>query len=183
MTREQLILDRIECRLRSVLDAVPPLKAPSAYWLHSDAGPSYCRRCVRIARGREFELGLLLQYVRPYLRDDWEDTFWDGVDGGFDTTSDNTAACEICRITLSYILTDYGVDDELTYWVENPLTDVRDEDAYALDRICLNLFDGSKRSTILAAAIAVGQAFRLAAAGRAIVADKHPGHADGAGLS
>jgi hypothetical protein len=48
-----------------------------------------------------------------YCRNDWQREFFAGIDGGFDTESASTAACEICRKTLSYILTDYGVQQEI----------------------------------------------------------------------
>lgn len=80
-----------------------------------------------------------------------------------DTTSDSAAACDICRCTLSYILTDYGVQDEIQYWRESQLVAVRDEDSYALDRLCLNVYERSPRAMLLGAAIAVNQAWRLVA--------------------
>lgn len=161
--RAQLLCDRIHDRLHVVCQAVPPIRPEAAYWLDSDAGPSYCHACVRVARGREFELGPLLAEPAWYDRDEWCDAFFDGIDGGFDTTSDSTQYCEICRKTLSYILTDYGVEEEMSYFRENPLVIVRDEDSYALDRLTLNIYSGSSRHTILGVALAVNQAFRLVA--------------------
>jgi len=159
--RAELIVDRINDRLDAIHKAVPPIRPPAAFWLDSDAGPSYCRKCAVIARGREFELGPLLVDGLTYDRSEWEDLFFEGIDGGFDTTSDSAAACDICGRTLSYILTDYGVESEIAYYREAPLCAVRDEDTYALDRLCLNVYEGSTRSQILGAAIAVNQAFRI----------------------
>ena len=160
-SRSAWIAARIDERLAIIRAAVPPLNPPAAFWLDSDAGPSYCRRCVRIARGQEFDLGVPLEDVPFYRRDEWEDAFWEGIDGGFDTESDTTLACDICGQTLSYILADYGVDSEVAYYREAPLVAVRDEDSYALDRLALNIWEGAPRRRILGVSIAVNQAYRL----------------------
>lgn len=159
--REELIYERMSQRLSAIMEAVPPINPPAQYWLDSDAGPSYCWNCVIIARGREFELGPLLTRPEWYERDKWEDAYFEGIDGGFDTSSDSSAACDICRKTLSYILTDYGVEQEMDYFRECPLVELRDEDTYALDRLALNIWEGSSRKDILGAAIVVNQAYRL----------------------
>lgn len=159
--RAALVSKRIDDRRYAVLEAVPPIQPPAAHWLDSDAGPSYCWRCAHIARGKEFDLGTPIDPPPSYQRDEWMDAFYEGIDGGFDTTSESTAACDICRCTLSYILTDSGVEEELGYWREQPLMLVRDEDSYALDRLCLNIYKGSPRAILLGAAIAVNQAYRL----------------------
>lgn len=160
--RAHLICERISKRLDVITRAVPPIKPEAAHWLNSDGGPSYCWECAIIARGREFELGPLIK-INPWWhrRDEWEDSYFDGIDGGFDTQSDSTVACEICGNTLSYILTDDGVESEIEYYGEAPLITVRDEDSYALDRLALNIWSGAKRRLILGVAVAVNQAFRL----------------------
>lgn len=160
-TRNSLIADRINERLTAICEAVPPIQPGAAYWLDSDAGPSYCHGCAIIARGREFELGPLLQVPDWYCRDDWQQAYFDGIDGGFDTHSDSTQACGICGKTLSYILTDDGVEQETNYYREAPLITVRDEDSYALDRLALNIWAGSPRTMLLGVAVAINQAWRL----------------------
>jgi hypothetical protein len=165
--RSALIVERMEQRLEAIHIAVPPLQPGPSYWLDSDGGPSYCRACVIKARGKEFELGAPLEDSNWSDRDELEDAFHAGIDGGFDTTSDSTEACETCRKTLSYILTDYGVEEEIGYYREAPLIEVRDEDSYALDRLALNIYPGSPRQMILGVCIAVNQAFRLTSALRA----------------
>ncbi|WP_138921228.1 hypothetical protein [Novosphingobium pentaromativorans] len=159
--RASLVLLRMEERLAAICAAVPPINPGLQYWLDSDAGPSYCRKCVIAARGREFELGPPLEDAPFYRRTDLEDAFHDGIDGGFDTTSDSTSACETCGTTLSYILTDYGVEQEINYYREAPICALRDEDSYALDRLALNIWEGSPRHMILGALVAVNQAWRL----------------------
>lgn len=159
--REELIVRRMEGRLAALYDVIPPLRPDAAYWLNSDGGPSYCSRCVRIARGKEFDLGAPLEEVPYHRRDEWEDAFYEGIDGGFDTTSDSAQACEICGCTLSYILTDYGVEEEVGYYREAPLCELRDEDSYALNRLALNIWPGAPRHQILGVSMAVGQAYRL----------------------
>ena len=148
-------------RCPSLCEAVPPIDPPPQYWLESDAGPSYCRDCAIVARGWEFELGPLLTTPRWYERDEWADAYWEGIDGGRDIESECAESCDRCGCTLSYILTDYGVEAEAYYHRECPLVTIRDEDSYALDRLALNVFGGMNRAHLLAVAIAVNQAYRL----------------------
>lgn len=159
--RAKLIYRRMDERLSFIMEQVPPIEPGAAYWLDSDAGPSYCRKCVVLARGREFELGPPLVDEAFYHRDELQDAFYEGIDGGFDTTSDSTQACETCGKTLSYILTDEGVQQEVDYYREAPLIAVRDEDSYALERLALNIWEGAEPRMILGVAIAVNQAWRL----------------------
>jgi hypothetical protein len=159
--RAKLIVERMMVRLDDIMTAIPPIKPGAAYWLDSDCGPSYCRKCVRTARGNEFCLGCPINEDRAHWRDEWEGTFFEGIDGGFDTTSDSTAACEICGCTLSYILTDYGMQQEADYYRQDPIAVLRDEDSYALDRLALNIYEGTPRRLLLDVAIIIGQAWRL----------------------
>lgn len=159
--RAVAIAERLSTRLDEILTAVPPIKAPAAYWLNSDCGPSYCWDCARVARGREFDLGPILFPGSRYRRDDWDEAFYDGIDGGFDTTSDSAQACDTCGATLSYILTDDGVANELGYYLDQPLAVLRAEDSYALDRLTLNIYAESPRHMLVAAAAVINQAWRL----------------------
>lgn len=162
MDRKALIVRRMEERLAEVCAAVPPLDPPSAHWLDSDAGPDYCFDCAIIARGCEFELGPLIHVPAWYQRNEWHDAFFEGIDGGFDTTSDSASACSICHRTLSYILTEGGVLSEIDYYREAPLVAVRDEDSYALDRLALNVWAGHPNKAIITGvAMAVNQAWRV----------------------
>lgn len=162
--RPTLVWRRAEERLAAILETVPPIEPGPQFWLDSDAGPSYCRPCAIIARGREFEFGPPLEDKPFYRRTDVEDAFFGGIDGGFDTTSYSTAACAVCGKTLSYILTDEGVRQEIDYYRETPLCALRDEDSYALDRLALNLWEGAARDMILGVTVAVNQAWRLLSA-------------------
>jgi hypothetical protein len=164
--RAALIVDRMEARLAAICEAYPPIRPGAQHWLDSDCGPSYCRKCVIAARGKEFELGPPLVDEPSYHRGEWRDAFYDGIDGGYDTTSDSTAACDTCGETLSYILTEEGVDQEVDYYREAPLVALRDQDSYALDRLALNVWAGSSRHQILGVALAVNQGFRLLSGGR-----------------
>lgn len=162
MSRAALIVARANSRVEEICAAFPPIQPGPQYWLESDAGPNYCRDCAIVARGWEFELGpLLSQSDRWYNRSDWEDCYLDGIDGGRDIESDSAAACNRCGKTLSYILTDYGAEQEASYYLEAPLIELRGEDSYALDRLTLNMFDGMSRDRLLMIAAAVGQAYRL----------------------
>ncbi len=159
--RKMSIIDRIEHRLAEICAAVPPIDPPALRWLSSDATASYCKRCSITARGAEFDLGCPV-VARPSLYwNDWEHEFYEGIQLGFDTTSDICESCETCGVTLSYILTDTGVDEELAAWRESPARALDGELSYALDRLCLNLFDGDARRRVLDTAIVVGHAWRL----------------------
>lgn len=160
-TRAELIANRINERLQVIVKAVPPIKPGPMYWLDSDAGPSYCWDCAIKARGYEFEFGPPIENRPFYQRTELEDAFYSGIDGGFDTTNDSTGMCETCGTTLSYILTEYGVEQEIDYYRRAPLIALRDEDTYALDRLALNVWAGSPKSMLVGVAIAINQAFRL----------------------
>lgn len=161
MSRAEAIAERTRSRANEICKAIPPIKPGPQYWLESDAGPNYCRKCVRIARGWEFELGPLLVEPKWYDRDEWMDAFMEGIDGGRDLESDSASSCDICGATLQYILTDYGADEEARYFLEAPLVEIRDEDSYALDRLTLNVWHGMNRKRLLMISAAVGQAYRL----------------------
>jgi hypothetical protein len=110
---------------------VPPIKPDYVHWLESDCGTSYCGDCGEGARGAEFDLGVPLTPHR-WHRTDLENAFWEGIGGTIDGNSDNTEACDTCGKTLSYILTDYGVEQELDHYRAHPLTNVRGEDPMLL---------------------------------------------------
>ncbi|MDE2597767.1 MAG: hypothetical protein KGL44_12915 [Sphingomonadales bacterium] len=160
--RQKLIAERIRDRIWRICEIVPPIKPEPQFWLESDCGPSYCHSCAIKARADEFGLGVPLRDSnRWHCETDLEEAFYDGIDGGRDLESDSTAACYSCGETLSYILTDYGVTEELGYYLESPLASVRAEDSYALDRLCLNIYEGSSRKILLEAAVVVNQAWQL----------------------
>lgn len=138
-------MDRHEnlARLERLLyEAVPPIDPGHQFWLTSDCSDSYCYDCVDIARGKEFELGRpLARYDAWASHTPYEQRFYEGIDGGFQTSGDDSPrACAICRCTLDYTLTDYGGKEELAYYAENPgFLTVGPEDSYAISQICLNL--------------------------------------------
>lgn len=166
--RARIIYTRLDARLNAIQKAVPPIEPEICHWLESDAGDSYCFDCAINARGREFELGRPLTVSWWYERDELEDAFYLGIGGSSrsDQHSDHTEHCATCGRTLSYILTDYGVEDELNYFLESPLINVRDEDSYALDRLCLNISHWSPRSQLLRASAVIAQAYRIVEQGK-----------------
>lgn len=174
MQRAKLIVDRTETRLEAILQAVPPLDPDNQHWLESDCSESYCRRCIKIARGAEFDLGAPIVETPWYNRDAWLEAFYEGISTGEDMNEDSPASCAICFQTLYYILTDYGVECEIEHFREALLTSVDDEVSYSLDRMMLNIYDGSPRNQILGVAIAVNRAWRLIACD-----DYAPSEADG----
>lgn len=128
-SRAELIVRRMESRLQDVCAAVPPICPPPQFWLDSDAGPSYCRECAEAARAAEMGLERWPEKPDKFTWDysaedqaaaDLIDVLKEGIDGGFDTISDSTAACKTCGRTLSYILTDEGVESEVEYYRECP---------------------------------------------------------------
>ncbi len=162
--RNALIANRLNDRLWRICEVVPPIQPGPQFWLESDAGPSYCWPCAIKARAEEFGFGIPLHDSNRWCCEtDLEEAFYEGIDGGRDLEGDSTQHCDTCGTTLSYILTDYGVDEEVGYWLENPLCEVRAEDTYALDRLALNIWEGAKRSQILGVSAAVNQAWRLLA--------------------
>lgn len=161
-SRAELVFHRLEQRLSAIQAAVPPIRPPATHWLDSESSTDYCWDCAVKARAEEFGLGVpVLDRVRWWGATDLERAFYEGIDGGFDGMSDSTVACETCGKTLSYILTDEGARYEFDYYAGSPLTDVRDEDSYALDRLCLNVWEGSPRADLLGACVAVNQAYRI----------------------
>lgn len=168
--RAALILERLKERFAAVCAAVPPLDPESCYWLEDDATESYCRVHAIEARAREFGLGPPLDDRKWYHRTELEDAFFAGIGAnhGGGGESDHTEACSVCGRTLVYSLTDYGLRDEITYWLENPIAVLRDEDVYALDRMEAHVWAGCGRDILLGVAAAVNQAWRLVPAIRTL---------------
>lgn len=159
--RKRLVIARLEQRLANICQTVPPKIPGPCYWLHEDAAESFCRKHAIQAHGRKFDLGAPLADSRFYERDEWEDAFFEGIGASDDSESDHSEACARCGETLSYVLTDSGVEMEIEYYREAPLIMIRDEDSYALDRLALNVFEGSPRKIVLGVSMVVNQAFRL----------------------
>lgn len=127
--------------------AVPPIDPPGCYWMTSDASASYCRECARKAAWKEMG-----REGEPPEEIDWwrrtkaqtrvEEQIGDLIGGPSWGESDSGEACTECRRTLSHLLTDYGRDEELSHFAENPIgpDDVIDaEMSYTLSRIFMNL--------------------------------------------
>lgn len=108
------------------------------YWLMSDAGTSHCFECAVKARAEEIGLGPLLDPNKPsYLRTEYEDVYFEGIDGGdwYSAENDGAAYCSTCGTLLHYWLTDYGIDEELADFEESEFGDGLYEIAYGLDRL------------------------------------------------
>jgi hypothetical protein len=123
---------------QAVCNSAPDLDPPPLYWLESDAGISYCRKCAIIARGKEFELGPLLVESDYHRCCGWEDAFFNGI--GFYPPrqaghSDITESCYTCAVTLDYWLTDHGIKSELEYWSGAEISGDLSEIAYNIDRL------------------------------------------------
>jgi hypothetical protein len=161
MDRVALIAERAQARLAEVCAKVPPLDPGPCYWMHEDATESFCRKHAIQAWGRRFDLGPPLVDADWYRRDEWEQAFYEGIGASSDSESDHPEACARCGETLSYVLTDSGVRDEIQYYREAQLVAVRDEDTYALDRLSLNVWPGAPRWMVVGVALAINQAWRI----------------------
>lgn len=160
--RARLIAQRVTDQYFEIARAIPPHRPPACYWLESDSCESFCFDHAVEARGREFDLGVPLNpYAPVYLLTDLEQAFYDGIGVTKDGESETSEQCATCGKTLSYILTDYGVAYELEGWLEGPPAKLDPEVVYALDRLCLNIWSGTKRRTLLDVAVVVRRAHRL----------------------
>lgn len=161
--REDKIVERINARFAEICGAVQPLKPGPCYWLESDSSESFCRQHAIAARGKEFDLGAPIEDRPFYLRTEMEDAFFEGIscNDGCGGESDHAEACAVCGKTLVYTLTDEGVDQEVDFYREAPLCEVRDEDVYAIERLVVHIWPGAARGRILDVAIVVNQAWRL----------------------
>lgn len=127
----------------------------SQYWLMSDAGPSYCWDCAVKARAEEIGLGPLLDPEKPsYLRTEYEEEYFRGIDGGtwYSAQSDGASHCFTCGKMLHYWLTDYGIDEELIAFEENEFGESLYEIAYGIDRLFELVDDDPRRSRVRALA-------------------------------
>lgn len=108
------------------------------HWLETDGGISYCRKCAVKARALEFDLGAPLLETPWHRRDEWEVAFFDGIAGYPENqagTSDIIEYCYTCGTPLDYWLTDYGIQEELSYWEGAEFSGNVPEIAYAIDRL------------------------------------------------
>lgn len=157
--RDKILADRVRDLAWQLVNAVPPVQPGPVYWLESYAGESYCRKHAIEARAEEFGLGIPLD--RPYYRRTaLEDAFWDGIFRSVDNESDTTEICSDCGETLSYVLTDYGFQEELDHWIRHPSETTTPEDSYALDRLAMNVGYWTKRRDLLDCLIVLKRALR-----------------------
>lgn len=159
--RSELIYRRINERIVSICEAVPPIQPGLTYWLESDATESYCRKHAIEAREKEFGLGPLLEDKPFYRRTELEDAFFLGIGASDGGESDHPEACARCGETLSYCLTDYGMRSEIDYFLEAPLAELNGEVSYGLDRLTACIWPGANRADLLGVDVAVNQAWRL----------------------
>lgn len=145
MTNKQADWETLGDLERQIFAAVPPVDPPACHWLNSDAGPSYCRKCAWEARWKELPtVGLAPEEPDWLHRSELEELMAGGIDGceGMGGESDTPETCETCGCTLEYLLTEYGQDEELLHFTENPITPdtvISGETTYALGRAFMNL--------------------------------------------
>lgn len=142
------LADRLRNLSMVIMAAVPPIKPGACHWLNSDAAFSYCWPCAREARWRQLPtIGPAPAETHGWHRDPQEDLIYDGIDGYLGGgESDSPELCACCSCTLDYRLTDYGVREEVSAFLEGPTADghVTGEVTYALDRIFMSLaWDGA----------------------------------------
>lgn len=119
--RAQILAGHVRDLAWKLAEIMPPIEPGPAYWLESDSGESYCRHHAIEARAEEFGLGPLIDPDKPwFFRTDLEDAFWDGISATRDGECDHTEHCSVCGEPLSYILTDYGFEQEIDHWISQP---------------------------------------------------------------
>jgi hypothetical protein len=154
-----------------VFRLVPPSSPEPPCWLESDAGPSYCSECVRIAHAKE--LGLPSPLAEPpstfsWLRSEDEDAahdryeeFEDGISYGWlgMSESDTPEHCDTCGKMLAYSLTEYGFKEEAEVWPQCKISPVgagwHPDASYALDRWVIYLSWGDAPAEDVAVGITV----------------------------
>lgn len=90
-------------------------KAPPLYWRDDDDG-EYCREC----------------FGKLFPTDDWGDG-WGG--GAYNSEQDCCVHCETCGKLLSYVLTDYGAEEELNHFEDNEWDWDAPDDCYHIARM------------------------------------------------
>lgn len=158
---------RMNRRLCRFIELVGPYRAPSIYWLESDASESYCFEHIVEARGREFDFGPPLDPDKPsYRHTDLEDAFFEGLCGSpYGSESDSREACCKCGKTLVYSLTDYGTDEELDHFDDADWSKcLEPEIGYELDRATCNTFHSKGRGQLVKACRIVRRALAAAEA-------------------
>lgn len=151
---------------RAIHKAHPPISPENTCWLDSDCTHSYCWDCAVKARADEFGLGMPIGKADRYSlswRTDLEEAFYAGIDGLPDVHSDIPESCHSCGETLNHILTDYGVENEIDYFLKFPLTELTPESSYAIDRLSLNIWKGTDRKALIAVFSILKTAVRLIA--------------------
>lgn len=131
---------------RRIITAVPQVCPPACNWLESDTGPSFCRQHAWEARWQQMPtIGPCPDEPDWFLKNEFERLLAQGIGYyaiGVPGESDTPECCEICGCTLEYLLTDYGVDEELSHFVGNPIRpgdQIDGECTYVLTRIFMNL--------------------------------------------
>lgn len=149
---------------RQIIAAVPPVQPQACHWLDSDSAPSYCRKHAWEARWGEMPtVGPCPEEPDRFRRSDFDEFLASGIDGrmqGMPGESDGPLRCDTCGCTLEYVLTDYGVAEELSHFEAYPVRlgdKVDGEHTYALTRIFMNLDRSGADPDKLAAALRLAE--------------------------
>ena len=159
----------LEQNLEKICKSVPPIEPPEVYWLESDASLSYCQKHAWEARWKE----LPTTGPCPNEKDCPEDNdITEFMRNGFEAYStgmpgeaDHPETCSVCGITLDYVLTDYGRNEELRHYEENPINEdhvVDGELTYALSTLFMNLLWEGADETQVQSALKISQDTLLA---------------------
>lgn len=124
------------------------------YWFHelpdgseADEGTSYCLDCLKKHFGPTFDYA---KHIGDY--------FGGGYPGY--NESDGCECCEDCGKLLSYVLTDYGVESELTHYHEYQCFDWNDADScFMLARIAHGIYQNPKQERMLLGILMAGANF------------------------
>lgn len=148
-----------------ICEAVPPIQPPPAHWLEADCSESFCYEHARDARWIEMgNVGPTYPDTdRWWARDDVQEHMHEGI-GGYMARcpgdSDSSEQCATCGCTLEYLLTDYGVDEELRHFADYPIEPgdtINGDVTYALTRIFINLEWGGADPEKVAAALVIAE--------------------------
>lgn len=131
-----------------ICEAVPPVQPPPVHWLEADASEIFCYEHARDARWIEMgNVGPTYPDTDRWSqrRDDVQENMHEGIGAYMERCpgeSDHSEACATCGCTLEYLLTDYGLDEELAHFDEHPVVpgdDINGEVTYALTRLFINM--------------------------------------------
>lgn len=96
------------------------------FWFMDDESDVYCYDCIQV--------------LKPGAK-----MGEDYIGGLGNDEEDSPLHCERCGALLGYVLTDYGVDEELYHFIENPPNINDPDECYELARIAYGVFSDEQK--------------------------------------